>query len=456
MHDFDENMPFGLWQLTPYFGVEANSSLRTDSLAGFTQTRGMNMRTTERLDRRRVLLGGLSTGVLFMSKRTRAMSAEPKRYKIAVPESTLARIRERIRHVHTPRTSQGAGWQYGLDADWFNALVAYWRDDFDWLHNEHELNLTPQYSVTVQGVPIHFAWIKPEAKKHSVPFVLLHGWPYTFASMLPLANSLAKAGFEVVVPSLPGYGFSPAPDNEIRGLRFIGGRISAFLQAVGFNKYLIHGGDHGAVIADWLAIDVPDHVVGIHTNTIGFRHAGAEFGTGQTGAADATEEEKTYVRAEVERMDRESAYFRLQFTRPETITYALADSPVGWAAYMLDKWQKWTSGGPDEFIKAYPRDRLLTEVMIYLVTDTVATAMWPYAGFRLEPFGLQPGQTLDQPFGYSSFDDPLLPRMPRRFVERSRPHIKLWREHEKGGHFPMLTATETLAADIIDFAKQLG
>jgi pimeloyl-ACP methyl ester carboxylesterase len=384
------------------------------------------------------------------------MSAKTLPYKIAVPDSTLARIRERVIHARTPRTSHGAGWQYGLDAEWFNGLVAYWRDDFDWRLVEHELNLTPQHTLDIHGVPVQFAWIKPSAKKHPLPFLLLHGWPYSFATMLPLARKLAEAGFEVVVPSLPGYGFSPAPDQEVRGLRFIGGRIAALMEALGFNKYLVHGGDHGAVMADWLAIDVPERIAGIHTNTIGFRHAGAEFNSGQTGAADATDEEKAYVKAEVEYTEKEGAYFRLQATRPETIAYALADSPVGWAAYMLDKWQKWTPGGPGEFVKAYSRDHLLTEVMIYLVTDTVPTGIWPYAGFAQEPFGLQPGQTLDQPFGYSSFDDPLLPRMPRRFIERSRPHIKLWREHEKGGHFPMLTATDILATDAIDFAGQLG
>jgi pimeloyl-ACP methyl ester carboxylesterase len=384
------------------------------------------------------------------------MSAEMKPYRIAVPDSTLARIRDRLHHIHAPRTSYGAGWRYGVDAEWLNALVAYWRNDFDWRGVERTLNLTSQYAIDVNGTPVHFARIKPSDERKSLPFLLLHGWPYTFATMLPLARKLAEAGFEVIVPSLPGYGFSPAPDREVRGLRFIGGRISALMEALGFSRYLVHGGDHGAVIADWLAIDVPDRVAGIHANTIGFRHAGAEFGTGQTGAADATEEEKAYVKAEVERMDTESAYFRLQATRPETITYALADSPVGWAAYMLDKWQKWTAGGPSEFIKAYSCDHLLMEVMIYLVTDTVATGIWPYAGFAQEPFGLKPGQTLDPPFGYSSFNDPLLPRMPRRFIERSRPNIKLWREHAKGGHFPMLTATDILAADAIDFADTVG
>ena len=383
------------------------------------------------------------------------MEVEPSPYQIKVPKQTLDRIHDRVKQVHVPPRSSGVGWQYGLDAVWFENLVAYWRTGFDWAAAEKQLNRTPQCTVRIQGTPLHFAWIKPAKRRSPIPFLLLHGWPYTFATMLPLANRLAEAGYEVIVPSLPGYGFSPAPDKQIRGLRFIGARIAKLMEILGFDKYIVHGGDHGAVIADWLAIDVPKRIAGIYANTIGFRHHGAEFGNGQTGAADATDEEKAYVKAEVEHMDSESAYFRLQATRPETITYALADSPVGWAAYMLDKWQKWTAGGPEAFVKSYSRDHLLTEVMIYLVTDTVATGIWPYAGFALEPFGLEPGQTLDQPFGYSSFDDPLLPRMPRHFIERSRPHITLWREHEKGGHFPMLTATDTLAKDAVDFAGQL-
>lgn len=209
------------------------------------------------------------------------------------------------------------------------------------------------------------------------------------------------------------------------------------------------------MIADWLALDAPQHLVGMHVNMIAFRHAGAAYGSGQTGVADPTPEESAYVRAEVEVMDRESAYFRLQFTRPETLVYALTDSPVGWAAYMLDKWQKWSDTRARPFEAIYDRDRLLTEVMIYLVNDSVATAMWPYAGFALEPFGLEPGQRLTVPFGYSSFHDPLMPRMPRRFIERSRTDIRLWREHARGGHFPMLEETETLAQDVTDFARAL-
>jgi len=208
-------------------------------------------------------------------------------------------------------------------------------------------------------------------------------------------------------------------------------------------------------VADWLAIDSTNSVAGIHANMIAFRHAGAEYGSGQTGVPDAAPEEVEYAKAEVARMEKESAYFKLQNTRPETITYSLSDSPVGWAAYMLDKWQKWTDTKKRPFDQAYDRDRLLTEVMLFLVTNSVATSIWPYAGFALEPFGLQPGQTIDVPFGFSSFDDPLLPRIPRSFVARSRKDIRLWKEHPDGGHFPMLEQTEVLSNDIIEFARTL-
>jgi pimeloyl-ACP methyl ester carboxylesterase len=449
-------MPFCFWQPTAYFQIDVLGETTHGGSTGIIrESEGTVACKRMPIDRRILLLGALSTSVPSLIPRSRAMNTEPSRYRIAVPDEVLSRITRRVEHVHIPKTSQGSGWKYGLDAAWLAELVDYWRSGFDWRKVETELNRVPQFAMDVEGIPIHFAWIKPVRKKVPVPFLLLHGWPYTFATMLPLGNRLADAGYEVVVPSLPGYGFSPAPDKEVRGLRFITARISALMQMLGYDRYLVHGGDHGAVMADWLAIDVPDCVAGVHVNSIGFRHAGAEFGTGKTGVEDATDEEKAYVKAEVAHMDQESAYFRLQSTRPESIIYALADSPVGWAAYMLDKWQKWTAGGPSEFVRAYTRDHLLTELMIYLVTDTVATSIWPYAGFALEPFGLKPSQTIEQPFGYSSFEDPLLPRMPRRFMERSRTNIKLWREHPLGGHFPMLTATDILAKDAIDFSSMV-
>jgi pimeloyl-ACP methyl ester carboxylesterase len=406
-------------------------------------------------------LAALVTEVLpnpVLAQEGPAASSRPVPFKIEVPDAVLARIAQRVATVHWPKASSGAGWRYGVNADWFRTLLSYWRDTYDWRATEAALNRTPQYRVDIDGRSLHFARLAPSSGQAAhPPLLLLHGWPYTFATMLPLAEKLAQDGFDVVVPSLPGFAFSEAPDDEIRGLRFISRRIDRLMtEGLGHPRYLIHGGDFGAVVADWIAIDTPAHVVGIHAHMIGFRHAGAAYGSGQTGVADATPQEVAYARAEVETMERESAYFRLQLTRPETITYALTDSPVGWAAYMLDKWQKWTDTRERGIDAVYSPDRLLTEAMLFLVTDTVATSIWPYAGFALEPFGLQPGQTIAVPFGYSSFPDPLLPRIPRRFVERSRTDIRLWREHDKGGHLPMLEQTDVLAADLRAFASGLA
>jgi pimeloyl-ACP methyl ester carboxylesterase len=333
-------------------------------------------------------------------------------------------------------------------------LIDYWRESYDWRAAEAKLNARRNFHALIEGRPVHFVHLGSRHSDSAPPLLLLHGWPYSFFTMLPLAEELASRGYEVIVPSLPGTAFSAAPIDRVRGLRAISKRINALMtDALGHQRYFIHGGDHGAVVADWLALDSPERIAGVHANMIGFRHAGAEYGSGEVGVSDATSEEVAYVKAEQKRVEKESAYFKLQLTRSETIAYALADSPVGWAAYMLDKWQKWTDTRQRSFSDTYSMDRLLTEVMIYLVTECVPTSLWAYAGFATEPFGLQPGQTIDVPFGYSSFADPLLPRIPRHFVERSRTRIRSWREHATGGHFPMLEQSSALANDISETVK---
>jgi microsomal epoxide hydrolase len=383
----------------------------------------------------------------------------PQPFRIQIADATLAEIRRRVSAVKWPTTSKGAHWKYGVDPDWFHDIVTYWRDRYDWRAQEAALNKTPQFMANVAGRNLHFAHLRPAANagQRRPPLLLLHGWPYTFATMLPLAERMSRHGFEVIVPSLPGFAFSPAADDQVRGLRFIAKRIDALLtQVLGHDRYLVHGGDFGAVVADWLALDTK-HVLGIHANMISFRHHGAEFGSGNVAVADATPEENAFVAAEKANVQKESAYFQLQLTRPETVVYALADSPVGWAAYMLDKWQKWTDPQEGAFDTVYGRDRLLTEVMLFLVTDSIATSIWPYAGFATEPFSLEPGQKIAVPFGYSEFPDPLLVTpTPRHFVARSRTDIRMWRVHERGGHFPMLEQTDVLADDLRDFAEAVN
>ncbi|GAB3434865.1 epoxide hydrolase family protein [Flindersiella endophytica] len=380
-------------------------------------------------------------------------TGSPTRFSIDMPKATLREIEERVRTAKFPITSKGARWRYGVDEAWFKSLVAYWRRGYDWKRVEAKLNKTPQYLVSIGGRDLHYAHLAPRGGTvRNPPILLLHGWPYSYATMLPLAERLAGNGYEVVVPSQPGSVFSESIDDQVRGLRSISRHIGLLMtEVLGHERYLIHAGDQGAVIADWLSIDTPHNIVGLHTNLVAVRQAGAPFGSGQTGVPDPTPEELAYAQTEVELLDREFAYFRLQLTRPETIAYALTDSPVGLAAYVLDKWQKWTDTRQRPFEAIYSRDRLLTEVMLYALTDTIATSIWPYTGFGLEGLELEPGQKIGVPFGYSSFPDPITPRMPKHYAQRSRSDIRLWREHDNGGHFAVLEQTDALAADIITF-----
>lgn len=379
-------------------------------------------------------------------------------FRVRAPEEMLRRVSRRLHDVHLPVTADGAGWDYGVSADWFGQVLDHWARRFDWRSVEAELRHVPQFLVPIDGRELHFAHLRPERPSAGrPPILLLHGWPTSFYSMLPLARLLVAGGFDVVVPSLPGYGFSDPDEGRPRGLRLSADRLARLMTDVlGYERYVVHGGDFGAVIADWLAVDRPEQLAGSHTHMFGLRHFGAVQGSGQTGVPDATPEELDFVAREAANLARESAYAMLAGTRPESIAYALADSPAGLAAFVLDKWQKWTgpsSAGP--FPAAYGVDRLIAEVMVYIVSDSVATSLWTYTGSVEDPPTLAAGQRIDVPFGFSSFPDPLMLRMPRRFGERSRSDIRLWREHSTGGHFPMLECVTELARDIVDFVNLL-
>jgi pimeloyl-ACP methyl ester carboxylesterase len=410
-----------------------------------------------RLTRRDVIAAAVSPIMLPSSVESQPMPTQPTQvqpFAVAIDEAVLARIAARVGDAHLPRTAAGAGWSYGVDARWFAALIGYWRDGYDWRVQERAINALPQFTATVKGRRLHFVHLRsrnPGAR----PLLLLHGWPYSFYSFAEVIEPLAR-DFHVVVPSLPGFAFSQAPADSPQGLRVISGHLHALMaEGLGYDRYLVQGSDHGAVAADWLALDHPDAVLGEQTNLVAFRHKGAEYASGNTGVARPTSEEQRFVAQEQETFKRESAYFELQRTRPETIAYAMADSPVGMAAYILDKWQKWTDTRKRSLDQIYGRDRLLTEVMLYLVSDSFATSLWPYAGFALEPFSIPEGRKIDVPFGFSGYPDPLNAPPPRAFVEHGRSRIMQWEVGETGGHFPFLEDPGRFVASFRSFAARV-
>ena len=380
------------------------------------------------------------------------LAANAAPFRVNVAQERLDEILTRVRTARWPQTAKGAGWTYGVDADWFRQLVNYWGFQYDWRAQEAAINRLPQFNATVMGKRLHFVH-QPSSRSSARPLLLLHGWPYSFYSFSKLLPLLGDE-FHVVVPSLPGSVFSEPAADTPRGLRHISKHIHTLMvDVLGYPRYFVSGGDHGAVVADWLAMDQPQALLGEHGNLAAFRHEGAEYGSGETGVDDATAEEIAYVKKEQEIKKKEQAYFEVHFTRPETIAYAMADSPVGLAAYLLDKWQKWTDTRRKPLEDVYGRDRLITEVMLYIVSDQFLSSTWAYTGFALEPFAISKGKKIDVPFGYAGFPDPLNGPPPRSLIERSRSKILQWDVFERGGHFPFLEEPEVYADSLRRFAK---
>lgn len=387
-------------------------------------------------DRRTVLGGIVATAALPLADLDAQMRGI-EAFTVSLPRSSLDWLADRVRSARLPALAHGTGATYGLDAEWFGTLLAYWRDGYDWRAQERLINRLPQFRADVLGRTMHFVHSR-SAYPAARPLLLLHGWPYSFWTFSEVIAPLSR-DFHVIVPSLPGFAFSDPIDDQPRGLRAISKHIHALMtETLGYDRYFVQGSDHGAVIADWLALDVPAAMLGEQTNLIAFRHQGAEYGKGTTGLARPTLAEKEFVKAEKATFEKESAYFMLQSTRPETIAYAMEDSPVGMAAYILDKWQKWTDTRIRSLEEIYGRDRLLTEVMLYAATGRFATSLWPYAGFAQEPFSIPPGRKIEVPFGFSGYPDPLNQPPPREFASHSRAHILQWEVADRGGHFPAL------------------
>ena len=407
--------------------------------------------TQMKITRRDVILTGLAAP-LVSTVAAKGKTMNPELFKVAATDDVLQRIRRRVADAHLPRTAQGSGWTFGVDAQWFASLLDYWRQEYDWRAQERVINAMPQFTTMFGGRRLHFVHQR-SANPNAVPLLLLHGWPYSFWSFSEVMAPLAER-FHVVVPSLPGCAFSQPIADAPRGLRAMSGPIHELMIGLGYRRYIAQGNDQGAVIADWLALDHADALLGEQTNLIAFRHKGAEYGSGHTGLAHPTAAEQRFVAEEQETYKQESAYFDLQRTRPETIAYAMTDSPVGLAAYLLDKWQKWTDTRQRSLEEIYGRDRLLTEVMLPLISDSFATSIWPYAGFALEPFSLD-GRTIDVPFGFAGAPDPLNTPPPREFIAHSRTHIVQWDVAEHGGHFPFLEDPRRFVTEINRFADLL-
>ena len=375
-------------------------------------------------------------------------------FEIAVPDALLERIRARVADYRWHEMPEDGGWAYGTNLDYLKELCAYWLERYDWRAQEAALNRLPHFTATAEGLALHFIHERGSGPA-PLPLLISHGWPgsvFEFRDILgPLAHPERHGGdpadaFDVVAPSLPGFGFSGKPARPMGPRRMAALFAGLMTELLGYPRYLAQGGDWGGAISSWLGYEHAPACCGIHLNIMTMRHPDGPQGP---------EEEAWAARFEAEQVLQEG-YRTQQATKPQTLSYAMMDSPVGVVAWIVEKWHGWSDLAGDDIESVYSKDEILTNVMIYLVTGSFNTASWIYYGRREEGGRiLSPeGRRVEVPTGCALFPKELLRWPPRSYVERVY-NVTHWSEMPRGGHFAAMEEPERLVEDIRSFARGL-
>jgi pimeloyl-ACP methyl ester carboxylesterase len=384
-----------------------------------------------------------------------AADAGIRPYRVDVPQADIDDLRERLARTRWTRDLPGTGWERGVPAAYLRDLAAYWAREYDWRAHEAALNGYPQFITTIDGTDVHFLHVR-SAEPGATPLLLLHGWPGSVVEFLdmigPLTDPAAHGGdpadaFDLVIPSLPGYGFS----GPLTGAGWTDTRTAAALTELmarlGYDRYGVQGGDVGAFVAPLMARAAPDRVIGVHVNAL------VTFPSGDPAEMAAlTEADRGRLAAMTEWQERSSAYLQVQGTRPQTIGQSLVDSPSGLLAWIVEKFQEWTDPAAALPEDAVDRDRILTDVSIYWFTATAASAAHTYYERFNDPAMWMPAERSAVPTAVAVFPTDVTLRA---FAEKAH-NVARWSEFGRGGHFAALEAPDLLTADVREFFRALG
>jgi pimeloyl-ACP methyl ester carboxylesterase len=382
-----------------------------------------------------------------------ASGAVVRPFTVEVAEEALRDLRERLERTRWPDAVDDAGWDYGANLAYLRELVSYWRSQFDWRAQERILNQFTQYIATVDGFDIHFIHERAKGPR-PLPLVLTHGWPGSFFEMhklIPLLTDPARFGadpadaFDVIVPSLPGFGFSERP--RYAGMardRIVDLWAALMTETLGYARFAAHGGDIGASITTGLGRRYPDRVLGIHLTAVADPYLGRD-------APELSAAEHAFVALQRRWEDDEGAYGHQQRTRPQTLAYGLNDSPAGLASWIVEKFRAWSDCDGD-VERRFTKDELLTTIMIYWVTQTISSSIRLYYETRRHP---QPpfsaGERITVPCGVALTTE-AADRAPREWAERTY-NVRRWTELSRGGHFLALEEPELLAEELRVFFR---
>jgi pimeloyl-ACP methyl ester carboxylesterase len=382
-------------------------------------------------------------------------------YQVEIPESELTDLFGRLDRTRWADELPGAGWSYGVPVEYLKELVQYWRHEYDWRAAEARLNEWPQFTTTIDGARIHFAHIRSR-EREATPLIMIHGWPGSIVEFTNVAGPLsapnahggdAADAFHLVLPSIPGFGFSGPTREPGWEHRRVAAAFAELMARLGYERYGAQGGDWGWAISRELGRIRPDNVIGVHLTLIN-SYAMSEPDPAELGALNATERARilaSWERTKRWRRDGEG-YAVLQSTRPQTLAYGLTDSPVGQLAWIVEKFREWTDSG-DRPEDAVDRDQLLTNVMLYWLTGTAGSSARIYYERAHADDGGAAVQRSTTPTAVALFPhENFLPV--RRLAELSD-NIVRWSEFDRGGHFAAMEEPDLLVGDVRAFFRTL-
>ncbi len=380
--------------------------------------------------------------------------ATPKPFQINIPEAVIKNIQSKVADYNWHYMPDDGGWEYGTNLDYMKELCAYWVEEYDWRVHEAQLNKFSHFLTPIDDINIHFIYEKGSGSK-PMPLLISHGWPGSVLEFKDIIKPLAHPelfggkesdAFDVIVPSLPGFGFSGRPSRPM-GPRNMASILSQLMtEKLGYTSYIAQGGDWGGAITSWIGLDHAPPCQAIHLNVLTMRHPDGPQGLEETTWAVKFKEDQIM----------ENGYRTIQATKPQTLSYAMNDSPVGIAAWIIEKFISWSDTEDKDLNNIFSKDELLTHVMVYLVTGTFNSASWIYFGRREEGGRIlsKTGSRVEVPTGCALFPEEMLSWAPRSYVERIY-NVTHWTEMPRGGHFGAMEEPELLIEDIRKFARTL-
>ena len=379
--------------------------------------------------------------------------SKAKSFEVHWKKGKVRKLLDQVRDYPWPPAPEVPdGWAYGCDAGYLKGLCEHWTEAYDWKAAVDDLNRFPQFTARIEDFDIHFVHVVGEAAG-ARPLILTHGWPGSHYEFWGVIEQLAypsrfggraEDAFDLVIPTLPGFGYSSKPTRPV-GQRTTARLFNALMtEVLGYDSYLAQGGDWGALVTSWLGRDHGAHARAIHLNMMAFRpHGGPQ-----------SEAETAWISRQQGMMEVMGAYFRLQASKPQSLAWLGAGNPVGQAAWIAERFHDWSDLREKPFDEVHPKDRLLTNIMLYVMTDSFATGAWYYRGLLEEAPAFQAGERCETPTSFANFPgEPLYTAPPKSWAERAY-NIVRWNEMPRGGHFAAMEEPELFVADVRSWGAQ--